>query len=79
MWTDEMFDEIQKGDRVWYENPQGQTCKAKAMMIGPMGWVCDRGNGQPVVVNEGSNYLGHTEGKDRQPDHFGHFMNTQGG
>ena len=79
MWEDELFDEIQKGDRVWYENPQGQTCKAKAMMIGPMGWVCDRGNGQPVVVNEGSNYLGHTEGKDRQPDHFGHFMNTQGG
>jgi hypothetical protein len=28
------------------------------------------------VVNEGLNYLGHTEGKDRQPDHFGHFMNS---
>ena len=26
MWTDELFDEIQKGDRVWYENEQGQTC-----------------------------------------------------
>ncbi len=76
MWTDELFEEIQKGDRVWYENPQGQTCKATARMRGPMGWVCDRGNGQPVVVNEGSNYLGHTEGKDRQPDHFGHFMNS---
>ena len=34
MWTDELFDEIQKGDRVWYENEQGQTCKGKAMMIG---------------------------------------------
>ena len=28
-WEDELFDEIQKGDRVRYENPQGQTCKAK--------------------------------------------------
>ena len=45
------------------------------MMIGPAGWVCDKGDGQPIVINEGSNYLGHTEGKDRQPDHFGHFMN----
>jgi len=47
-------------------------------MIGPMGWVCDKGDGQPVVVNEGDNYLGHTPAKDRQPDHFGHFMNTHG-
>ena len=75
MWEDELFDEIQKGDKVWYETPQGQTNTAKALMIGPMGWVCDRGNGQPVVINEGHNYLGHSEGKDRQPDHFGHFMN----
>ena len=43
MWTDELFDEIQKGDRVWYENEQGQTCKGKAVMIGPMGWVLDTG------------------------------------
>ena len=77
-WEDELFDEIQKGDRVWYENPQGQTCKAKALMIGPMGWVCDRGNGQPVVVNEGDNYMGHTPAKDRQPVHFGHFMTKFG-
>jgi hypothetical protein len=77
-WEDELFDEIQKGDRVWYKNNVGQVCKAKALMIGPMGWVCDRGNGQPVLVNEGSNYLGHTEGKDRQPDHFGHFMTKFG-
>jgi len=82
MWTDEMFEEIQKGDRVWYCGVNDDDTvhgPAKAMMIGPMGWVCDKGDGQPVVVNEGLNYLGHTEGKDRQPDHFGHFMNTQGG
>ena len=47
-------------------------------MIGPMGWVCDRGNGQPVVINEGHNYLGHTPAKNRQPDHFGHFMTKFG-
>ena len=74
-WTDELFDEIQKGDRVWYENNVGQVCKAKALMIGPMGWVCDRGNGQPVIINEGYNYLGHKPMKGRTPDHFGHFMN----
>ena len=39
MWTDELFDEIQKGDKVWYENEQGQTCNGKAVMVGPMGWV----------------------------------------
>ena len=74
-WTDELFDEIQKGDKVWYENNVGQTCKAKAVMIGPMGWVCDRGNGQPVIINEGYNYLGHTPAKMRTPDHLGHFLN----
>jgi hypothetical protein len=75
-WEDELFDEIQKGDKVWYENNVGQVCKAKSVMIGPMGWVCDRGNGQPVVVNEGHNYLGHTPAKNRQPDHLGHFLNN---
>ena len=79
MWTDEMFEEIQKGDRVWYCGVNDDDTvhgPAKAMMIGPMGWVCDKGDGQPIVVNEGLNYLGHTEGKDRQPDHFGHFINS---
>ena len=75
MWTDELFDEIQKGHRVWYENEQGQTCKGKAMMIGPAGWVLQLPNGQAQVVNEGYNYLGHKPAKDRQPDHLGHFLN----
>ena len=75
MWTDELFDEIQKGDRVWYENEQGQTCKGKAMMIGPAGWVLQLPNDQAQVVNEGYNYLGHKPAKDRQPDHLGHFLN----
>ena len=57
MWEDELFDEIQKGDQVWYENEQGQTCKGKAMLLGPMGWVLKVRNGQPKVVNEGYNYL----------------------
>jgi len=74
MWEDELFDEIQKGDTVWYKNKQGQTHKGKAVMVGPAGWVlkCD---GHARVVNEGHNYLGHTKGKDREPDNFGHWMN----
>ena len=75
MWTDELFDEIQKGDQVWYENNVGQTCKGKAMMIGPAGWVLQLPNCQAQVVNEGSNYLGHKPSKDRTPDHLGHFLN----
>jgi hypothetical protein len=57
MWTDELFDEIQTGDKVWYQNPQGQTHTAKAKFRGPYGWVCDRGRGQPVVINEGQTIL----------------------
>ena len=56
MWEDELFDEIQKGDKVWYCGaPTMHTVHgpAKAMMIGPAGWVCDKGDGQPIVVNEG--------------------------
>ena len=75
MWTDELFDEIQKGDKVWYENDQGQTCKGKAVMVGPMGWVLNTGAGVPKVVNEGHNYCGHKPGKMRTPDHLGHFLN----
>ena len=74
-WTDELFDEIQKGDKIWYENSVGQVCKAKALIVGPMGWVCDRGNGQPVIINEGYNYIGHKPAKGRTPDHLGHFLN----
>ena len=40
MWEDELFDEIQKGDKVWYcGDPNDDTVygPAKAMMIGPMG------------------------------------------
>jgi hypothetical protein len=75
MWEDELFDEIQKGDKVFYENSQGQTCSGKAMLLGPMGWVLKITNGQPKVVNEGYNYLGHTPMKGRTPDHLGHFLN----
>jgi hypothetical protein len=75
MWQDELFDEIEKGDTVYYENPQGQTHKGRAVMRGPAGWVCDRGNGQPVIINEGYNYLGHSKSRKRQPDHQGSFLN----
>ena len=38
MWTDESFDEIQKGDTVYYETPQGQTHSGRGMLRGPAGW-----------------------------------------
>ena len=74
-WEDELFDEIQKGDKVWYKNSHGQVCSGRAMLLGPAGWVVKIRNGQPQVVNEGYNYLGHKPMKGRTPDHFGHFMN----
>ena len=77
-WEDELFDEIQKGDKVWYKNSVGQVCKGKAVMQGPAGWVIDIGGGQPQVVNEGYNYLGHSKGKDRTPDHLGKWMHDSG-
>ena len=75
MWQDELFDEIQKGDTVYYQSPQGETHKGKAVMQGPMGWVINIGDGVPMVVNEGHNYLGHSKGKVRTPDHLGAFLN----
>ena len=73
-WEDELFDEIQKGDRVWYKNNVGQVCKGRAMLRGPEGWVLKTENGLPKVVNDGYNYLGHTPAKNRQPDHLGAFL-----
>tara|TARA_B100000424_G_scaffold269029_1_gene265072 strand:+ start:505 stop:747 length:243 start_codon:yes stop_codon:yes gene_type:complete len=74
MWQDEMFEEIQIGDRVWYETPQGQQASGKAKIRGPEGWVLDTENGAKVV-NDGYNYLGHTPAKNRKPDHFGNWLN----
>ena len=71
---DEAFTEIQKGDTVYYFNERLQEHSGKAIMVGPMGWVCNV-DGVTVVVNEGDNYAGHTPGKDREPDNFGHWMN----
>ncbi len=75
MWTDELFDEIRKGDKVWYQNKQGQTHYGKAVLYGPAGWVlkCDHGS---QVVGEGHNYLGHKPAKGkRDDDYFGKFLN----
>jgi hypothetical protein len=76
-WEDELFDEIQIGDTIYYENERGQTWKGKAKIQGPMGWVIDIGQGIPKVVNEGYNYLGHTPAKkgQRVPDFLGKFLN----
>ena len=71
---DEAFSEIQKGDKVYYFNAQLQECSGTAVMVGPAGWVISN-DGVTVVVNQGDNYAGHTKGKDREPDNFGHWMN----
>ena len=70
---DEAFLEIQKGDKVYYFNKQLQEHSGKAFLYGPEGWVisCEHG---PVVVQEGNNYAGHTQGKNREDDHFGKFL-----
>ena len=71
---DEAFTEIQKGDTVYYFNAQLQEHSGTAVMVGPQGWVVSD-EGVTVVVNEGNNYAGHTESKDREPDNFGHWFN----
>ena len=71
---DEAFLEIQKGDKVYYFNEQLQEHSGKAVMVGPDGWVVNN-EGVTSVVQEGNNYAGHTPGKDREPDNFGHWMN----
>ena len=75
-WEDEMFDEIQKGDKVWYKNQQGQVCKGKAVMVGPAGWVLDCAHGSQVVGHN-TNYAGHKHSKGRrEDDHFGKWLNS---
>jgi hypothetical protein len=73
MWQDETFSEIQIGDIVWYETPQGLQANGKAKIRGPEGWVLDTVHGVKVV-NDGYNYLGHTPAKNRKPDHLGEFL-----
>ena len=73
MWQDETFSEIQIGDIVWYETPQGLQANGKAKIRGPNGWVLDTVHGVKVV-NDGYNYLGHTPAKNRKPDHLGEFL-----
>ena len=74
---DECFSEIQVNDKVYYFNTKLQECSGKALMRGPAGWVVVIEGGDTVVVNEGDNYAGHTEGKKRVKDHLGEFLNGQ--
>ena len=79
MWEDELFDEIQKGDKVYYFNAQLQECSGTAIMVGPAGWVisCDHGT---QVVGEGHNYLGHKPARgERLDDYMGKFLNSDFG
>jgi len=73
-WKDECYGDIHKGDLVYYLNRQEQVCRGRAVMMGPMGWVLNRGNGQPAIVGEFENYLGHNPGNHREKDHLGEFL-----
>ena len=74
---DECFSEIQVNDKVYYFNTKLQERSGTALMRGPAGWVVVIEDGNTVVVNEGDNYCGHTEGKKRVKDHLGEFLNGQ--
>ena len=77
MWEDELFDEIRKGDTVWYKDSSGSNLKGKAILFGPMGWVLKTEFSTSQVVMEGDNYLGHTPGKGERVDvHLGKFLNA---
>ena len=77
-WTDECFSEIQQGDKVWYQTPQGQTFTVKDVIFGPHGWVLNAGgrHGMAKVVQDGANYLGHKPGRNITPDHLGKWLHS---
>ena len=60
------FRNIAPGDVVTYRTPQGQTRQGRAqrLLCFASHVVCDRGNGQPVVVNA-DNYVSHKSRKVR--------------
>mgnify|MGYP005672650975 CR=1 FL=1 len=58
MWKDELFDEIQKGDKVYYENQQGQTCKGKAVIIRSLASITAVVSSMNIPLQYRSNYTG---------------------
>ena len=70
-----MYKDIQKGDMVYFSTPHTAQMKGKAVMLGPIGWVVNRGgkHGMPFVVTE-RNYIKHNKGRNRKPDHLGEFL-----
>jgi hypothetical protein len=54
------FRNIRAGDKVYYQTPQGQDGAGRAQMLLLFAdhVVVDRGDGQPVVVND-HNYVRH--------------------
>ena len=69
--------DIRKGDRVYYENKQGQTHSGKAVLYGPAGWVISCNHG-PQVVGHNKNYVGHKPAKgQRDDDHLGKWLNAR--
>ena len=75
-----MYNDIQKGDTVYFSTPHTAQMKGKAVMLGPAGWVVNAGgkHGTPKVVSE-KNYIKHNKGRNRKPDHLGEWLSQDGG
>jgi hypothetical protein len=60
------FRDIKPRAFVVYRTPQGAECTARTLplLLFPFHVVCDRGNGQPVVV-DAYNYVRHINPKER--------------
>ena len=70
----QLFDEIRKGDKVFYQDKRGEIYSGKAVFYGPAGWVLKSEHGAQVV-NEGFNYLSHKPCKgERLDDHMGKWL-----
>lgn len=57
MWEDECFDEIEKGDLVYYKQENGSINKSIAHKLTFMGWILKNN----VTVNDNDNYCGHSK------------------
>ena len=64
-----MYDDIMVGYTVYFSTPHSKELKGKAVMLGPIGWVVNRGgrHGMPFVVSE-KNFIRFRKGKNRRPD-----------
>ena len=75
-----MYDDIMVGDTVYFSTPHSKELKGKAVMLGPIGWVVNKGgrHGMPFVVSE-KNFIRFRKGKNRRPDAISRLADLIGG